>query len=408
MIPAARPSSHLGEIRGLLLTAMAVFAVTVFIGVLNGLDLMTFNRETLMAHVHAGTLGWISLSVFAACLWLFGASEGAPTPGERTIGWLTWLSVISVPLYVAAFWTGNYPFRAVTSVPMLLAIIGFLAWTIGRSRQLPLNVPRLAMLAGMLILTVGGFFGTLIQVQVALSFTLVESASALSGHVTAMAFGYLVLVGMGLVEWRLAPPSDRLTRGGAVQVASLFIGSILLTVGALTGNEVMLQLNTLFQLIAVVIFGVRMGGFVVRAPWLTDGSARYFAAAGVFVAVDIALLLFLIVQLLSGAYGPITSDVSLLKIPLWMIFALDHAIFIGVMSNAIFGLAHDLSHDHADTWRWADQVVFWGMNLGLVGFVLGLALDTALVKQIFSPVMGVAIGVGLLAYWQRVRRVEAA
>lgn len=407
MSTAARPGSHLGEIRILLLTAMAVFGVTVSIGVLNGLDLMVFDRETLMAHVHAGTLGWISLSVFAACLWLFGASGGVPTSSGRTVGWLSWLSIISVPLYVAAFWSGNYPFRAVTSVPMLLAMVGFLVWAIGRSRQSPLDLPRLAMLAGMLILTVGGIFGTLIQVQVALDFTLIESGKALSGHVTAMAFGYLVLVGMGLVEWRLAPPSDRLTRGGAVQVASLFIGSILLTVGALTGIEVLLQLNTPFQLIAVAIFVARMGGFVVRAPWLSDGSARFLAAAGVFVAVDIGLLLFLIVQLLSGAYGPMTSDVSLLKIPVWMIFALDHAIFIGVMSNAIFGLAHDLSHDHVGIWRWADRVVFWGMNLGLVGFVVGLALEAALVKQIFSPVMGVAIGVGLLAYWQRVQRVKA-
>src|SRR3990172_4416262 len=58
----------------LFLAAIGTYVVTVAIGILNGLDLVEFDHNTLMTHVHAGTLGWITLSVFAVCGWMFGAA----------------------------------------------------------------------------------------------------------------------------------------------------------------------------------------------------------------------------------------------------------------------------------------------------------------------------------------------
>ena len=48
-------SSFGGQIRLLFRAAMAIFLVTVVIGMLNGLDLVEFDRPTLVTHVHAGT-----------------------------------------------------------------------------------------------------------------------------------------------------------------------------------------------------------------------------------------------------------------------------------------------------------------------------------------------------------------
>ena len=62
------------EVRLLLQVAMVVFVWTVGIGILNGLDVVDFDRKVVLSHVHAGTLGWITTSVFAASLWLFGAA----------------------------------------------------------------------------------------------------------------------------------------------------------------------------------------------------------------------------------------------------------------------------------------------------------------------------------------------
>ena len=391
------------DIRALLIAAAAIFVVTVVIGILNGLDLVEFDHDTLMTHVHAGTLGWITLAVFAACGWIFGTSRSA---GEHRLWrWSVWLAIVSFPLYVLAFWTGNITFRAVLAIPATAAIVGILWWIARRSGE-GWTIPRLGILAAVFSLTIGAFFGTLIQVQLALGTEWLGFGEAGGAHVTAMAFSYLVLVGMALAEWHFVPASDRLSRAGLVQVGALFVGGLLLVIGAVSNVQALLMLNTLFQLVAVVIFVIRLASPVARVNWLSAQAARFFGAAAVFVVIDVALLIFVIIQFVSGAYGPPDQDPSLMTIPPWLIFALDHAIFIGVMSNAIFGLMTILGRGNSFLSPWADHLVFWGMNLGMIGFVIGLALESAILKQVFSPIMGVAILLGLAVYALRLWRSD--
>ena len=54
------------EIRALQLAAMAVFVYTIGIGILNGTDMVDFDQRRILGHVHGGTLGWLTLNVFAA------------------------------------------------------------------------------------------------------------------------------------------------------------------------------------------------------------------------------------------------------------------------------------------------------------------------------------------------------
>ena len=384
---------------GLFLAAIGTYVVTVAIGILNGLDLVEFDRNTLLTHVHSGTLGWITLSVFAVCGWMFGTAEG---PERVLVGrsrpWrgLVWLAIVSIPILVLAFWTGNLVFRALASLPVFAAVVGLFIWLLAATRTVQLTTPRLAVLAAVATLTIGAFFGTLIQVQLVLGRELVPIAGAGGGHVTAMAFGYLVLVGMAIVEWQLGSRAAGLSRAGAAQVGALFVGSLLLTIGAVANIQALLSLNVIFQLLAVAIFVARMARPIAAVPWLATGGARNVAASGVFVVIDILLLVYLIVQFVSGAYGPMDEDISVMAIPPWLIFALDHAIFVGVMTNAIFGLILASTRARATFWPWADHVVFVGTNAGLVGFVVGLATESVILKQAFSPIMGVSILLGLL------------
>jgi hypothetical protein len=39
--------------------------------------------------------------------------------------------------------------------------------------------------------------------------------------------------------------------------------------------------------------------------------------------------------------------------------------------------------------------VFWGINLGIAGFVVGLLADAAVIKRVATPIMGAAILLGL-------------
>src|ERR1700682_6413678 len=149
------------EIRWLYSAGLLVFVVTVSIGILNGFHFLTLPRQVLLTHVHAGTLGWITLGVFASCLLLFG--EGPPPTGNpRVIPALSLLAAVGIPLYVLAFLSGNLVARAIFGVPVLLAIVGLLVWLVSRIRLVRMTVPRLAVLAAIATLVVGSTIGVLI------------------------------------------------------------------------------------------------------------------------------------------------------------------------------------------------------------------------------------------------------
>ena len=73
----------------MLLAAIVIFLYTIAIGILNGTDIVDFDRRRILGHVHGGTLGWLTLAVFAASLWLFGELKPAVSDRERTmVRWL--------------------------------------------------------------------------------------------------------------------------------------------------------------------------------------------------------------------------------------------------------------------------------------------------------------------------------
>ena len=70
-IDSHRTSAYGSQVRLLLGAAMVIFVFTVVVGILNGTDIIEFDRKTILTHVHTGTLGWITTAVFAAALSLF-------------------------------------------------------------------------------------------------------------------------------------------------------------------------------------------------------------------------------------------------------------------------------------------------------------------------------------------------
>jgi hypothetical protein len=102
--------------------ALLIFLVTIVIGILNGLDVWEPTHNLLLTHVHAGTLGWITLSVFGAAVLLFGdvMVTQTATVGVRNLA----LGAIgAVVIYVIAFATGTGIFRPIAGTLMLAAIV---------------------------------------------------------------------------------------------------------------------------------------------------------------------------------------------------------------------------------------------------------------------------------------------
>ena len=388
--------------RNLYLVAIAMFLVTVVIGILNGLDLVDFSqpelRNTLLTHVHSGTLGWISLSIVATAMWLARS-------GDRR---LAWAFGVLIPVYVAAFYSGNYQARAIVGVGLLLAIVWVAVWA-WRIANASRSLPTLAVALGLTTFLMGAIIGVLIQIQGAFGTTLFPAnADPMGAHASTMVFSYLVLVAMGLLDWQLKGTTNR-PPWAIVQIGVLFAGGLVLVLSllflGLEATQGIGGIYLLLELIAVVLFVIRIVPTALRTDWMRSGPRRFFGTSALFVVVAMALFLYFIAKFLTA---PDPSDFS--SLPIGVLTASDHATFIGVMTNLIFGMALTLSADRRSLWPWADQVIYWGVNLGLVIFLVGLAGESAEIKRIGAPLMGLAILLGLatiaMRLWTSELRVD--
>jgi hypothetical protein len=365
--------------RDLFLVAMAVFVLNIGIGILNGADAVEFDRNQLLTHVHAGTIGWLTLTIVASSFLLFRATDRR----------LMLALAILVPLYVAAFYTGSLAARAIGGTLLLIAIAWLLVWLWRQFLAGERSLPRLAFVLGLTSFGYGAVIGVLLQVQFALGLTIL-SGDGIGAHAAAMTFGYLVLVAFGLIEWRLLGTRG-LPRAGLVQILALFLGGLVISVGLLAGAaQAAGGIYLLTQLVAVVLFVVRVWPRSLRVGWLDANPIRHVGAASVWVVGALILFMYLVYFFITAA-NPEDPD----AFPLNVLIASDHSVYIGVITNIMLGLLSVLVADEAARGSWVGHLIFWGVNLGLIVFVLGLIVDTAEIKRIGAPVMGATLLVAL-------------
>ena len=68
MAASSGDSGYAGAARNLYLVAMAIFLVTIGIGIPNALNVVEFDRNQILTHVHSGTVGWLTLTIVATSL----------------------------------------------------------------------------------------------------------------------------------------------------------------------------------------------------------------------------------------------------------------------------------------------------------------------------------------------------
>lgn len=371
----------LASMRVLFLGAMAVFLVTIGIGIVNGLDLYEFDHNQLLTHVHTGTLGWITLSLVALAAW---HARGI----DRR---LAIALVVIVPVYALAFLVAPV-IRSVLGAALLLTIVVLVVWAWGRYRAMR-TLPALAVALGFTTFAYGAIIGVAIQVQLAGGPVLFSGATNVIGaHASAMVFSYLILVGTGLLDWRIRD-TQGLPKSGLVQTLALFVSGALLsfTFLFLPGEAVQPVggLVLLLNVIAVGLFVARVVPKALRTDWMA-GAGRWFAASSLYVIVAVGIFVYLIARVISDP----TLDVAVPPLS-GVLVASDHSAFIGVVTNLVFGSLFALTATNTGERGRVGSLVFFGVNLGLLVFLAGLVTDTAILKQIGAPVMGVALLAGL-------------
>jgi hypothetical protein len=244
-------------------------------------------------------------------------------------------------------------------------------------------------------LVIGGFLGVVLGLAHAGLFDL--SSEIAGAHPAMMVVGYLILAGVAIDEELVGGEgTDRRTTLGTWQASSFFIAGIALVLGILLDVQPLLGLNLLGEVVGVAIVLVRLRRRITGAGWSDAGPARNGAVSILWLVPVVGLIVYLIANYI--------EDFE--QVPVRLLLALDHATFVGILTNAIFGLLLVATATRRATWAWADQLVFWGMNLGLVGFVIGLIGDAPAIKRVSTPVMGIAILLGLLTAAMRLRQVE--
>lgn len=383
-------------------SALVIFLVTIVIGILNGLDIWTPDHQMILTHVHAGTLGWITTSVIGVALLVYGANadDKAVQSGTR----LAQAVVGAVVLYVIAFATTTGIFRPIAGTLMLAVIVWGLVWVIGQRGSTPRTIPSVGLLLALISLTIGAILGVLLGLFIAngsLPGLDAEAASNLAGaHPPAMLIGYLVLAGISIAEWLLVrdPKPMSESKSGQVVVYGLFLSGLLFNVAFIANIEALIQVASMLEVIGIVIFIVRMWSHIKPSAWKGIGTGVFPRMSVVYVAVGIALLVYVVQLFVSGELDPESGEG-----PVGVLIAFDHSMFIGAMTNALFGVvAMRMAFDGLLRW------VAWGVNVGLAGFLIGLSIDSAVIKRISAPIMGLSLMLGIYLFLTRTEEVGAS
>ena len=368
--------------------ALGIFLVTIVIGILNGMDIWEPSHNMLLTHVHAGTLGWITLAVFAAAIRMFG--------GEGSSRSVAIFAVAATVLYVVAFATTTGIFRPIAGTLELVAIVWMLVWVAQRYSSSPKETGHIGMLLAMVSLTFGGILGVLLGLYIAngsLPGLSNDLASTLAGaHPPAMLIGYLVLAGAAIVHWLLGGSQ---TRPGRLVMWALFLGGVAANLAFILDIEALIQVATGLEVLAIITFTVHMWGHIKPSAW---GGVDDFARIGaLFLVVGVGLLVYVVQLVTSGELDPETGTG-----PIEVLLAFDHAMFIGVMTNALFALVG------RSVSKSPPSALLWLVNGGVVLFLVGLVVDNDLLVRIGAPVMGLSLIYAVFFFLTNSRSASAA
>jgi len=385
---------------------LVIFTLTALLGLLNAFQIFgPLDRDTLLTHLHSGTLGWITMGVIGISIWMFARDR-------EDLDAAVILSALATAAYVMAFWSGVFILRGVFGLAEL-AVIAYWWWFVYARVQAQggiarLEISKLSFLGGLTILVIGSTLGVIVQVLLATGNALPTNAELVGGHASAQIGGYLVMVAAGFAEWQLTGSAKRTTLGLA-QVYLLFGGGLLLSVAVLLAPVLGEQLGqalpgiaTLLTLAGTVIVIVRIGRAALAAPWMATTGTRHIAIAVAFLLLGVILQAILVQQLIA-AQGDFT------RVSAGLVHAYDHAMFVGLMTNALFGAILMTLSDRPRVWPWADQVIFWGLNIGVAGFIAVLLIvGSGEGKGAFThpvafvaPIMGLSALLAIATYLMR-------
>jgi hypothetical protein len=240
----------------------------------------------------------------------------------------------------------------------------------------------------------GGAFGVFNGFAIAFDWTWVPE-SFFEAHPGTMEIGFVMPVAMGLAEWgmRIGEQDEAATRIGKIQAALVMVGFLWVLGFILAAQDEIVGLGILFGIVAVVIFFVRMRRHVRATSWTARAPGRLAVAGGILLGITFVYI-FVIITMAQGEFE---------AIPRGRLLSFIHLMAIGGTTNALLAFVVHLVR-RATPASVVDDLVFWGVNIGLVGFVVSLTADISGLVFVFAPLMGLALLLAIGAYLPQLNR----
>lgn len=393
---AVRNDTVWRQIKYLLLASATLFLINIFFGFDNALTEGTIPRWQILIHLHAGSIGWITLSIIAMAVWIFSGDREVSDSYANRVKNLTRLGIFAFGGYVVSF---GLAFSQGNSFMYLLPIFGTLsaltiwlaaAFSISQYRKSEVKTaPQLMVTGALTITSLGALMGVLLGLENAFKTTIIPGADRIGAHAGVMD-GYLLLAASSIVAWFLSKNAAvRFSRGALAQFICFFLAPLVVWLGLIVDQEMLAGLSAPLIIVGVVIFAIRHARDIFKQNPLRRGPGGWVFFGSIWTVVWAFVFAYIIVLFVSGEFDT-EAEPSAGMAALFVLFA--HAAFVGMMTNLILGADSVRSHGASHVLSWAEPLGLWLMNLGVIVFV---ALKYTSDSRYGAIVMGIGVLVGV-------------
>ncbi len=387
------------SVKHLYLGAGVLFLVNISLGFLNIVTEGALGRGQLLAHLHAGSIGWITLSVIATTIWAFTGQRQVSDRYARNVDGFVWGGLAAAGGYVAAFYltfTELAPFWLLAVFGVLTALViwtAFLYTAFQLRRQWPVTTVHLLFFGALMVASVAATMGVLRGLTYSTGISPTPPGGDLVGAHAGPMDVYLALAFAGFVELMARPEEgQRWSRWGMTQMVLGVAGGLLAAAGLFAGIGPLIPLGTLGLVLSFVVYLARIGWRpLARNPF---GNARDTALAWGALAypVYIGLFVFLVAKYFSVGQNP----------PHALLVAFTHVTFIGLATNLILAMQSWYPLGRPGPGK-LEAAGVWLLNLGLLAFIAGEFMAE---RADGAAIMGLGALLALIAIARRLANEE--
>jgi hypothetical protein len=385
------------QIRMLFIGSSILFLANIYFGFDNALPDSIPRWQTLV-HTHAGTLGWVTLSVIGLAIWIHTGEREVSGAYVRRIKNLSRFGIaifggfiISVGLGFAGFGRSFFILMGILGVIAAIYIWTAAIFSIGQLRQQQVvATSHLLISAALLIASLGSTMGVLLGLEYATGVFFVPGSERIGTHAGVMDT-YLLLAAAAIVEFYMQKDtSQRWNKSGMFITVAWSLSMISILLGLLLDLLPALMASVPLMLLALIVFLARGGWRPIKLNPLRKGNQGWFFFGTIWIVVWGLFFIWIA--------ATFADDISL--VPHWASVFFVHSAFVGMMTNLLLGVYSQHSQGARDTFSWGEPLAMWLINLGLVLF---LALEIISESRVGSVVMGIGILLGVFTMIQRLR-----